>query len=379
MRTIYLDYNATTPVAPSVLEAMEPFFVRCYGNPSSGHAHGRACQEAVEDARGHVASLLGASIDEIIFTSGGTESNNLALKGVLMHPDKRTRGHLVISSIEHPAIVEPARFLTRLGYELTVVPCDENGVVSLDAIKTALRADTAIVSIMHANNEIGTIQPIREIVELCHRRGVLVHTDAAQTVGKISTRVDALGVDLLSIAGHKMYAPKGSGALYVRHGTALEPFMHGAGQEGGLRAGTENVPYIVGLGHAAKLACRSVDESAGRLAGLRDRLENALREAVGAGLSVNGASAPRLPTTLSVNFPKVTGSELLARTPELCASTGAACHSATTAFSQTLDAIGLSPDIARGTVRLSVGWDTSEEEIDCAADLLLAAWEALYA
>jgi cysteine desulfurase len=377
MRTIYLDYNATTPVAPSVLEAMEPFFVRRYGNPSSGHALGRACQEAVEDARGHVASLLGAAIDEIIFTSGGTESNNLALKGVLMHPDKRTRGHVVISSIEHPAIVEPARFLTRLGYELTVVPCDPHGVVSPEAVATALRPDTALVSIMHANNEIGTIQPIAEIAELCHRRGVLVHTDAAQTVGRISTRVDHLGVDLLSLAGHKMYAPKGCGALYVRHGTALEPFMHGAGQEGGLRAGTENVPYIVALGHAAKLACRSIDESAGRLAQLRDRLQQALCEGVGNDLTINGAAAPRLPTTLSVNFPQVSGSELLARTPELCASTGAACHSSSTTVSPTLAAIGLSPEVARGTVRLSVGWDTAEEEIDLAADLLLAAWEAI--
>jgi cysteine desulfurase len=377
MRTIYLDYNATTPVAPSVREAMEPFFSRLFGNPSSSHAPGRACQEAIEDARGQVAALLGATAEEIFFTSCGTESNNLALKGVLTHPDARPRGHLVISALEHPAVVEPARYLKRFGHELTVVPCDSRGVVSPAAVERALRADTVMVSVMHANNEIGTVQPIQKIAELCHARGVLVHTDAAQSVGKIPTRVDQLGADLVSIAGHKFYAPKGIGALYVRRGTPLEPILHGAGQEGGLRSGTENVAYIAGLGQAAKLAARSIDESMGRIAGLRDRLQAALESAIGPALTVNGAAAERLPTTLSVNFPAVSASELLARIPELCASTGAACHAGSTDVSATLAAIGLPADMACGTVRLSLGWYTSEEEVDCAAGLLIAAWEGL--
>jgi cysteine desulfurase len=377
MRTIYLDYNATTPIAPSVQEAMQPFLAQHYGNPSSSHALGRACQEAIEDARGQMASLLGCSTDEIIFTSGGTESNNLALKGVLMRNGPASGGHLVISAIEHPAVIEPARYLERLGYDLTIVPCDTRGVVSPAEVESVLRPDTVLVSIMHANNEIGTIQPIRDIAQVCRRRGVLLHTDAAQTVGKIGTRVDELGVDLMSIAGHKVYAPKGIGALYVRHNVPLEPVLHGAGHEGGLRAGTENVPYVVALGRAAKLAARSLDESSGRLAALRDRLQRHLTEAIAGQISVNGSQAERLPTTLSINFPNVSGSELLARIPELCASTGAACHSGATRLSATLAGMDLPVEIARGTVRLSVGWYTSEEEVDRAADLLIAAWEAL--
>jgi cysteine desulfurase len=286
-------------------------------------------------------------------------------------------GHLIISTIEHPAIVEPAKFLERLGYDLTVVPCDRNGVVSPDTIEAALRPNTQLVSIMHANNEVGTIQPIREIAELCHAHDVLIHTDAAQSVGKIRTKVDELNVDLLSIAGHKIYAPKGVGALYVRRGVALEPVNHGAGHEAGLRAGTENVPYIVGLGQTAMLISKGLDEVYERLRSLRDRLLSQLRDVIGDRLIVNGEAAERLPNTLSVNFPDVVGSELLSRTPELCASTGAACHSGATSMSATLRAIGLEPAQASGTIRLSVGWYTSAEEIDRAASLLIGAWEVL--
>lgn len=376
MRTLYLDYNATTPVAPSVQEAMLPFFAEHYGNPSSRHALGRACNEAVEDARGQVAALLGAEREEIVFTSGGTESNNLALKGVLMLDGPSSGGHLVISALEHPAVVEPARFLERLGYDVTVIGCDRFGLVDPDDVEGALRPDTRLVSIMHASNEIGTLQPLKEICEICRRNDVLVHTDAAQSSGKVPTQVDDLGVDLLSIAGHKIYAPKGVGALYVRRGVALEPVLHGAGHESGLRAGTENVPYIVGLGRAAMLAHKSLGASGERLAMLRDRLFDRLAEGI-SHLTFNGHPTQRLPNTLSVNFPRVPGYELLSRIPELCASTGAACHAGEAGMSATLAAISLAPERASGTVRLSVGWYTSEEEIDRAANLLLAAWEDL--
>ncbi|HYW79464.1 MAG TPA: cysteine desulfurase family protein [Thermoguttaceae bacterium] len=375
MRPIYLDYNATTPIAPAVQEAMLPFLAQHFGNPSSNHTLGRACYEAVEDARLRVARLLGVDRDEIVFTSGGTESNNLAIKGVALRHAPAGSGHLVISTIEHPAVLEPARYLESLGYGLTLVDCDNQGVVDPEAVEAAIRPDTVLVSIMHANNEIGTVEPISQIAEICRARGVLVHTDAAQTVGKIPTRARELGVDLLSIAGHKMYAPKGIGALYVRRGVALESQMHGAGHERGMRAGTENVPFIVGLGRAASLAENSLTSSVDHLASLRDRLQRQLCEGIGKELVVNAARADRLPSTLSVNFPRVSASVMLRRIPELCASTGAACHSGSENLSATLAAIGLTARITRGTMRLSVGWYTTEEEIDRAVNLLVAAWE----
>ena len=377
MRQIYLDYNATTPIAPSVQEAMLPFLAEHFGNPSSSHWLGRACHEAIEDARDRVAALIGANADEIIFTSGGTESNNLALKGIMMARAPVFDGHLVISSLEHPAIAEPARYLERLGCQVSVVACNAHGVVEPNAVAAVLKPDTKLVSIMHANNEIGTLQPIREIAEICRSRNILVHTDAAQSMGKVRVFVEELGVDMLSIAGHKLYAPKGVGALYVRQGVALEPVTHGAGHEGGLRPGTENTPYIVALGQACLLAGKALDDVGDRMASLRDRLASRLQDAIGDELTINGAQAPRLPNTLSVNFPGVIGAELLARVPELCASTGSACHSGTTKMSATLAAIRLPAEQARGTVRLSVGWYTSESDVDRAAELLLGAWESL--
>ncbi len=377
MRQLYLDYNATTPIASKVRDAMTPFLGEYFGNPSSNHRVGRICHEAIEDARGHVAALIGSDREEIIFTSGGTESNNLALKGVLMRDAPSADGHLVISSLEHPAISQPAEYLSRLGFDVTVVDCDCNGTVDPEDVRKAIRPDTRLVSIMHANNEIGSVQPIREIADMCHERDVLVHTDAAQSLGKIRVKIDELGVDLLSIAGHKLYAPKGIGALFVSQEVDLEPVQHGAGHEKGLRAGTENVPYIVGLGTAALQASRDLELNGARMVLLRDRLFDQLNATIGPSLTVNGARGTRLPNTLSVNFPEVQGSALLARVPEICASTGAACHSTGTTRSQTLRAIGLHPTIAQGTLRLSLGWYSTEDDVDRAANLLLGAWEAL--
>lgn len=377
MRRVYLDYNATTPVATAVQNAILPFLAAHYGNPSSGHSLGQAAHEAVDDARARVAALVGAQPSEIVFTGGGSESNNLALKGATLRRGGNFGGHLVISAIEHPAIAEPARYLESLGFRLTVLACDSGGIVDPATLEDALRDDTLLVSIMYANNEIGSIQPIAQLADVCRRRSVLFHTDAAQAIGKIPTKVNALGVDLLSIAGHKFYAPKGVGALYVRRGVELEPLVHGAAHEGGRRAGTENVPYIVGLGQAADLANDGIEGTQRHLAHLRDRLQELLCADIGDGLTINAVNAPRLPNTLSVNFPGVDAGRLLARVPELCASTGAACHSGMTHMSATLAAIGLRPEQARGTIRLSVGRDTDEAEIEYAADVLIAAWNAL--
>ena len=374
--SIYLDNHATTPMDPRVVEAMLPFFTKYFGNPGSiGHAFGDAARKAVESSREEIAHHLNVAPNEVVFTSGATESNNLALKGVMLRGG-RAGGHLVISAIEHPAVSKPAEFLRRMGCEVTIVPCDENGYVRPAEVEAALRPNTRLVSIMHANNEIGTIQPIRQIAELCRDRSVLVHTDASQSAGKIPTMVDQLDVDLLTIAGHKFYAPKGVGALYVREGVELEPLLHGAGHEKGVRAGTENTPYIVGLGQAAYLVGKSLDQSLIKMNELRDRLQDQLAAAI-PGLVVNGDGTERLPNTLSVSFPSVGGHDLLQRIPEICCSTSSACHSDGTAESATLAAMGASAERMAGKVRLSVGWYTSIEEVDRAADVLIGAWEAM--
>lgn len=377
MRQLFLDYNSTTPIAPSVQEAMLPFLAEHFGDPSQPHATGRASREAIEDARGQVAHLLGADADEIVFTSGGTESNNLALLGVLLRNLPAAGGHLIITAVEHASVAESARWLERMGYEVTIVGVTGQGMVQPSAIQAALRNDTALVSVMHANHETGVVQPLRQIGDICHSSGILLHTDAAQSVGKIRTFVDELDVDLLTVAGHKLYAPKGVGALFIRRGLALEPLLRGDGQERGLRAGMENVCGIVGLGRAAALAARALEEAPDRLERLRDQLFSQLQAIIGDELRLHGELAPRLPNTLSVSFPEVAATELLARIPELCAHAPGGSHTDTQAASPTLAAMGVDPQQARQTIRLSLGWYTSEDDIARAANLLLGAWEAL--
>jgi cysteine desulfurase len=377
MHPIYLDYNATTPVDPAVLDAMLPYLRDAYGNPSSTHALGKRAHEAVEQARGQVAQLFNAQPDEIVFTGGGSEASNLAIKGVAF---ARLRGlfgrwsggpHIVITAVEHPATTQPCDFLKRLGCRVMVVPVDGRGCVDPDAVGTAIAKGAALVSVMHSNNEVGTIQPIEEIAALTRAKGVLLHTDAAQSTGKLVLDARALGVDLLTVAGHKLYAPKGVGALYVRSGVKLEPLIHGAGHEGGRRAGTENVPYIVGLGAACDVARRSLPAASYRLQALRDRLWERLRAALGDRVSLNGHPESRLPNTLNVNLAGCVGSELLEKTPEVAASTGSACHEGKTTQSPVLCAMGVPPALGRGALRLTVGRFTTEDEIDQAAAALV--------
>jgi cysteine desulfurase len=379
MRPIYLDYNATTPTDPAVLEAMLPFLRDEYGNPSSAHPLGRSAHTAVERARGHMAGLLGAEPDEVVFTGGGSEASNLAIKGVVL---TRPRGwfgrwargtHVVTSAVEHPATAQPLDFLQRLGCRVTVVPVDRHGLVDPDDVGKALARDTVLVSIMHANNEVGTIEPVREIAAICRQRGVLLHTDAAQSLGKVRVDVGELGVDLLTVAGHKLYAPKGVGALYVRRGVTLEPLIHGAGHEGGRRAGTENVPYLVGLGTACEIARRGLPQVTARLKSLRDRLWDRLHAGLGDKVVLNGHPERRLPNTLNASFLRHVGSELLERVPEVAASTGSACHEGKVTQSPVLCAMGVPPEVGRGALRLTVGRFTTEYEVDRAAEFLVRA------
>lgn len=369
---IYLDYNATTPIHPRVVAAIEPYLHGHPGNPSSGHAPGRDAAAAVAAGRAQVAALLGCAPDEVVFTGGGSEADNLALKGVAMAQRAHGR-HLVVSAVEHPAVRETARFLEREGWRVTIVPVDATGRVAPDAVAAALRDDTVLVSIMHANNETGTINPIAEIAAVAHARGALMHTDAAQSVGKLPVKVRELDVDLLTVAGHKLYAPKGIGALYVRRGLMLEPLIHGAGHEGGRRAGTENVPWIVGLGAACALALEEgIAASGARVRDLRDLLHRLLVDAF-PDLVLNGHPEHRLPNTLNVSIPGVSGREVLDRCPEIAASTGSACHEGEHRVSGVLGAMGVAHEVALGALRLSLGLMTTAEEVDAAAAALVRA------
>jgi len=382
-RPIYLDYNATTPIDPAVREAMLPYLLEHFGNPSSTHAYGKEAHAAVEKARQQVADLIGAESDEIVFTGGGSEASNLAIKGTCL---RRPRGllsrlfgrstgsfHIIATAVEHPATLQPIDFLRRLGCQVTILPVDRFGRIDAEEFALTTTDQTRLVSIMHSNNEVGSLMPIQGIAEHCRLAGIISHTDCAQSLGKVPVNVRDLGVDLLTIAGHKLYAPKGIGALFVRRGVSLEPLIHGAGHERGRRAGTENVPYIVGLGKAAELAAASLPAATDRLKALRDRLHYKLSVALGERLILNGHPELRLPNTLNVNFVGHVGSELLEKVPGVAASTGSACHEGKVSQSPVLCAMGVPPEVGKGAVRLSVGRFTTEEEVDRAAEMLVAA------
>lgn len=360
MRPIYLDYNASTPIDPAVSAAMKPFLADHFGNPSSGHWASIGAKAAIETARNQVAALLGCHSDEIVFTSGGSEANNFALKGVFFaYRDKGE--HIITTQIEHPAIIEPCRFLERLGAHVTYLPVDGTGRVDPDDLRRAITPRTILVSIMQANNEVGTIQPIEDCARIAHNHNVLFHTDAAQSVGKIPILVNELGVDLLTIAGHKLYAPKGVGALFVRRGVSLEPLVHGASHEGGRRAGTESALMAVGLGMACDLARDLTPMD--RVRELRGLFWQALQKQFGNRVCLNGHPFHRLPNTLNVSFANQIGADVLGRLNDIAASTGSACHSGRIEMSPVLQAMGVAPEIGMGAVRFSLGRGTTDDEI----------------
>ncbi len=366
MAPIYLDYNATTPIDPRVADAMLPFLRKDFGNPSSGHAFGVTTKQAVENARRQVADMLGCGVDEVIFTSGGTESNNYAIKGVA-HAYRSKGNHIITSAVEHPAVTEVCRYLEENGYRITTLPVDEYGLVDPAQVEKAITPQTILITIMHANNEVGTIEPIAEIAGIAHAHDIFMHTDCAQAVGKIPVRVDDLGVDMLSIAGHKLYAPKGIGALYVRSGIRLEKFVHGADHEMNRRAGTENVLEIVGLGEACAMVSENLGAYHDQMQKLRDRFENGLRERF-PDIRINGHPEKRLPNTCSLSFRGLEANTILAELDGVAASAGAACHSDRVDVSTVLEAMKVPLEYAMGTIRFSVGRHTTEDEIDRALE-----------
>jgi cysteine desulfurase NifS len=368
---IYLDYNATTPIAREVAEAMTPYLYEHFGNPSSNHPYGIAAKRAVETARAQVATLLGCQPAEVIFTSGGTESNNSAIKGIALG-DRRRGNHIITSAVEHPAVTEVNIWLETQGLRITVLPVDEYGLVDPADLERTITPDTVLVTVMHANNEVGTIQPIAELAEIAHRHGALMHTDAAQSVGKIEVNVETMGVDLLSVAGHKVYAPKGIGALYVRSGVRLVKLMHGAGHESGRRPGTENVLEIVGLGQACEIASRDLETNRAHFQEKRDRLHQGLLRDLGeASIRLNGHPERRLPNTLSLSFREVEANTLLSQIGEqVAASAGAACHADRMELSAVLEAMRVPVNWAMGTVRFSTGRGTSAALIDQAVEVV---------
>jgi cysteine desulfurase len=370
---IYLDYNATTPLLPEVVDAMLPYLREHFGNPSSRHPYGRRTHEAIEHARSDVAALINSHADEIIFTSGGTEANNLAIRGTTA---RTTRRGVVTSTVEHPATARPVTWLEQHGWDVIRIGVDAGGRAHVRELDAAITSATALVTIMHSNNETGVFQPIEEAVRFARRAGAYIHTDAAQSVGKVPIDVREIDLDLLSIAGHKLYGPKGVGALFVRRGTDLEPLTLGAGHERGLRPGTENVASIVGLGAACAMAQRDLNDEGTRVRTLRDRLWDQLAQAI-PGLALNGHGEHRLPNTLNVRFPRVSGEALLAATPQIAASTGSACHDGDESASAVLLAMGIQPKAALGSVRLTLGRATTESAIDRASTALARAWRAL--
>ncbi len=377
-KQIYLDYNATTPIAPEVSEEMLPYIQAHFGNPSSSYAIGRFNKEAIEKARMRVANLIAASPEEIIFTSGGTESNNHAIRGAVFANQHKGK-HVITSQVEHPAVTEVCNFLEKQGYEITLLPVDSFGKVNPEDVEKSIRPDTVLISIMHANNEVGTIQSIAEIGAIAKENNTVFHTDAAQSVGKIETDVNETGVDLLSIAGHKLYAPKGIGVLYIRNGVKLENLIFGAGQERGLRPGTENIPYIVALGKACELAKENLEPNSQHMFQMRQRLLNGLKEKCRTAIKLNADLENCLPNTLSIAFENVDAHTLASLAgKKVLFSTGSACHADSVEISPVLKAMQVNPRIAAGTVRLSTGKYTTIEEVDYAVVAISEIVNKLY-
>jgi cysteine desulfurase len=367
---VYLDYNATTPIDPEVANEMMPYIETFFGNPSSSYSIGRKNNDAIEKARKQVAVLLNCNLEEIIFTSGGTESNNHAIKGVVF-ANRHKGKHIIASAIEHPTVTEVCRYLNSLGYEITWLPVDTFGTVNPRDVENAVRPDTVLITIMHANNEVGTIQPIKEIAAIAHQKNIVFHTDAAQSVGKIDTDVGMLGIDLLTIAGHKLYAPKGIGALYIKQGTKVENLLYGAGQERGIRPGTENVIQIVGLGKACEIAKRDFYKNRQNMLSMRESLLNGLKNKLGDKVKVNGNLGNSLPNTLSIVFDKVEAHAFASFiSNDVLISTGSACHSGNTEISSVLKAMNVDIMTAASTVRISTGKNTTVQEIDFATEIL---------
>ncbi|MBT8339182.1 MAG: aminotransferase class V-fold PLP-dependent enzyme [Desulfatitalea sp.] len=375
-KPIYLDYNATTPHDPEVIEAMRPFLESEFGNPSSAHGYGAGPKKAVENARHQVAELLNCLPEEVVFTSGGTESNNHAIKGIARALKQKGR-HIITSAFEHPAVLEVCRYLEKEAIDTTYVPVDGQGMVTAEAVAASIRPDTIMITIMHANNEVGTVQPITDIAAIANRHGIVVHTDAAQSLGKIPADVQEMNVDLLSVAGHKLYAPKGIGALFVRKGMFPEKFCHGAGQEHGWRAGTENVLEIVGLGKACEVAARDLDANTAHMKAMRDRLHEGIVHQLN-DVRLNGHPEHRLPNTASLAFKNLEANRLLEAIGDtVCASAGAACHADTVSVSHVLEAMDVPLEWAKGTVRFSVGRMTGAGQIDRAVEVVVRAVKQL--
>jgi len=368
LEPIYLDYNATTPIASEVVLEMLPYLTEHFGNPSSGHAYGVKAKEAVNRGRQQAADLLGCLPGEIFFTGGGSEADNLALKGIA-YANKARGGQIITSQIEHPAILNTCKCLENQGFQITYLPVDHTGTVNPEDLKRAVTKNTILITIMHANNEVGTIQPLSEIGEIAREHNICFHTDAAQSVGKIPTRVDELKVDLLTLAAHKFYGPKGIGALYVRSGIEIESLICGAGQEGGLRAGTENVAGIAAVGKACQLAAEEMDRRVAEMTGMGKLFFDLLTDRI-TGVALNGHPENRLPNTWNISFKDINAAELLAVTPEIAASTGSACHHGSQTLSPVLAAMGIEQDRGMGSVRFSLGRGTTREHVMQAAELI---------
>jgi cysteine desulfurase len=358
---IYLDYNATTPIDKEVADAMLPYLYGNYGNPSSSHELGVSAKSAVDNARKQVAILLNCSPEEILFTSGGSESNNTVIKGVAF-TYKNRGNHIITSQVEHPAIINPCKYLEKLGYEVSYLPVDEYGIVNPSDVEKLITEKTILVTIMHSNNETGTLQLIEEISKVCKKHNVLFHTDASQSIGKVQVDVKNLNVDFLTVAGHKLYAPKGIGALFIRNGINIEPLIHGAGHESGKRAGTENIILDVALGKACEIAMEALKGS--EIKQLTEYFYNKLKEKFGDKIHLNGHPEKKLPNTLNISFIGHNGHEVLNSLNEVAASAGSACHSGMTTISPVLKAMGVSDEVGRGAVRFTLGRYTTKEEID---------------